>query len=163
MQSIKTFVIFILFIIIAFGIGYGLGYMKLKGAQKEWAAAKGELQSKISTLEKELFRARARESLREMSATVSQIVAHLAEKNFGLAVKAVDGLKESFSTIHPVLDEEWKSKLSFFLPALEEIKKEAENLNPAVRKKTEDFKTLFEQSLKPVIPAFPGALAPRLQ
>ena len=149
MQSVKTFIIFIILIVIAFGIGYGLGYMKLKGAEKEWAAAKGEMQSKISALEKELFRARARESLREMSEALSQTVTHLSEKNFGLAVKAVDGLKESFAAVLPVLDEEWKSKFAFFLPALEELRKEAENLSPTSKKKIEDLKNLFEQSLKP--------------
>ena len=33
-------------------------------------------------------------------------------------------------------------------PAVEEIKKEAENLSPNVQKKIEDLRNLFEQSLK---------------
>ena len=149
MQSVKTFFIIIVLVILAFGIGYGLGYMKLKSAEKEWTAARGELQSKISYLEKDLSRAKARETLWDMSEVLSQVMVHLSEKNFDLASKAVAGLKETFSTIQANLDEEWKAKLGFFLPALEEIKKEAEDLSQNAREKTEDLKNLFEQSLKP--------------
>ena len=149
MQSVKTFFIFIVLVILAFGIGYGLGYMKLKSAEKEWAAARGELQSKISYLEKDLSRAKARETLWDMSEALSQVIVHFSEKNFGLAGKTLEGLKETFSAIQSNLDEEWKTKFGFFLPALEEIKKEAEDLSQNARKKTEDLKNLFEQSLKP--------------
>ena len=149
MQNVKRFFIFIVLVILAFGIGYGLGYMKLRTAEKEWAAAKVEMQSKIGNLEKELARAKARETLWDMSEALSQVLVHISEKNFGLAGKALEGLKETYSAIQPNLDEEWKAKFGFFLPALEEIKKEAENLSQNARKKIEDLKNLFEQSLKP--------------
>ncbi len=149
MPSFKGFLIFVVLIIIAFGVGYGLGYMKLRTAEEQWAVKKGEMQSKIGTLEKELARVKARESLREMSEGLSQIMVHLSEKNFGLAVKALDGMKETFGAIQPNLEEEWKGKLGFFLPALDEIKKEAENMTPNAKKKTEELKTLLEQTLKP--------------
>ena len=149
MQSMKTFFIFIILVILAFGTGYGLGYMKLKTAEKEWAAAKVEMKSKIGNLEKELARAKAREKLWDISESLSQVLVHFSEKNFGLAGKALEGLKETFTAIQPNLDEEWKAKFGFFLPALEEIKKEAEILSQNAMKKTEDLKNLFEQSLKP--------------
>ena len=149
MQSVKTFLIFLIFVILAFGIGYGLGYMKLKSAEKEWAAARGELQSKISYLEKDLSRAKARETLWDMAETLSQVIVHFSEKNFGLAGKTLEELKGTFSATQSNLDEAWKTKFGFFLPALEEIKKEAENLSQNARKKAEDLKILFEQSLKP--------------
>lgn len=106
MQSVKTFFIFIVLVILAFGIGYGLGYMKLKSAEKEWTAARGELQSKISYLEKDLSRAKARETLWDMSEALSRVIVHFSEKNFGLAGKTVDGLKETFFAIQSNLDEE---------------------------------------------------------
>jgi hypothetical protein len=149
MPSVKTFFIFILLVILAFGVGYGLGYMKLRTAEKEWAAAKFEMQSKIGNLEKELTRAKAREKLWDISDSLSQVLAHISEKNFGLAGKALEALQETFSTLLPNLDEEWKAKLGFFLPALEEIKKETEGLNQNAARKTDDLKNLFEQSLKP--------------
>jgi hypothetical protein len=149
MQNFKTFLIIIILIVLAFGIGYGLGYMKLKNVEKEWSIARNEMQSKIGNLERELARAKARETLWDMSEALSQVIVHFSEKNFGLAGKALEGLKETFSAIQPTLDEEWKAKFGFFFPALEEIKKEAENLSQNARKKTEDLKILFEQSLKP--------------
>ena len=144
----KIFICTIL-IIVAFVIGYGWGYIRLRNAEKEWAAAKGEMQSRISKLETDLARAKVRESLREMSETLTQISTHLSEKNYGLAVKTADGLKEAFGALQPNLDEEWKAKFNFFPPALEEIKKEAENVNLNARKKTEEIQNLFEQALKP--------------
>ncbi len=148
MRAFKIFLIFIVLIALAFGIGYGLGYMKLKAAEKEWAAAKAEWQTKIGNLEKELARAKAREALWDISDNLSQVLVHISEKNFGLAVKALEGLKETFIAVQPNLNEEWRAKFAFFLPALEEIKKEAENLSPNVQKKIEDLRNLFEQSLK---------------
>ena len=148
MRTFKTFLICIVLIILAFGIGYGLGYLKLRTAEKEWTAPKAELQSKIGNLEKELARAKAREALWDISDALSQVLIHISEKNFGLAAKALESLKETFTAIQPNLNEEWRAKFSFFLPAVEEIRKEAENLSPNAKKKIEDLRNLFEQSLK---------------
>ncbi len=147
MQSIKIFLIWVVLILVAFGIGYGWGYIKLRNAQKGWMTTKNEMEARISILEKDLVRARARETLREMSSSLSQVINHLGEKNFGLTVKAIDGLKESFIAVQSSLDEEWKSKFDFFLPALEEIRKEAENLTPQAKKNTEELKVRFDQAL----------------
>jgi len=148
MRTFKIFLICIVLIALAFGIGYGLGYLKLKTAEKEWTAAKAELQSKIGNLGKELARAKAREALWDISDALSQVLIHISEKNFGLAAKALESLKETFTAIQPNLNEEWRAKFSFFLPAVEEIRKEAENLSPNAKKKIEDLRNLFEQSLK---------------
>jgi len=148
MRTFKIFLICLVLIVLAFGIGYGLGYLKLKTAEKEWTAAKAELQSKIGNLGKELARAKAREALWDISDALSQVLIHISEKNFGLAAKALESLKETFTAIQPNLNEEWRAKFSFFLPAVEEIRKEAENLSPNAKKKIEDLRNLFEQSLK---------------
>ncbi len=148
MRTFKTFLIIIVLILLAFGVGYGLGYLKLRTAEKEWTAARAEFQSKIGNLEKELARAKAREALWDISDALSQVLVHISEKNFGLAVKTLEGLKETFNAVQPNLNEEWRAKFAFFLPAVEEIKKEAENLSLNAKKKTEELKDLFEQSLK---------------
>jgi len=149
MSNLKTFIICTLLVIAAFAAGYGLGYRQWKKAEKVWTVAKSEMAAKIGNLEKELVRAKARDSLLEMAETFSQIITHLSEKNFGLAGKTVEGLKETFATIRPHLDEEWKTKFAFLLPALEEIKKEVETLSLTAKKKAEEIKSHFEQSLKP--------------
>ena len=147
MKSLKSFLIYVILIAVAFGIGYGWGYIKLNKAQKEWLTTKNGMQARIDTLANDLARAKARENLRDMSYSLSQVINHLSEKNFGLAVKAIDGLKESFTAVQSLLDEEWKAKFSFFLPALEEIRKEEETLSPNARKKVEELKVRFDQAL----------------
>ena len=144
----KTVLIFILLIGIAFGAGYGWAYLKWRSAETEWAAARGEMQSKISVLEKDLAQVKARESLREISDLFTEILTDFREKNFGLAGKAADGLKEKFQALQGSLDTETKGKLGFLVPALEEIKKEAEALSPNGQKKTEEIKKQFDQMLK---------------
>jgi hypothetical protein len=42
-----------------------------------------------------------------------------------------------------------KNRFDFFLPALEEAKKEAESLGPTATNKIEELKRLFEQALRP--------------
>ena len=145
----RTYLILIILIIVAFGAGYVLGFWKLYSAEEKWAVAKGEMQSKISSLEKELAQAKARESLREMSDLLSQVTTHLAEKNFGLAIKSLDSMREAFLTLQPSIPGEAKTRFDFFLPAIEEAKKEAESLSPNAKKKVEEMKSLFDQALKP--------------
>lgn len=145
----KTYFIFILLIAVAFGVGYVLGYWKFYDAEKQWTAAKSELQSTLSSLKKQLAQVQARETLREMSDGFTEILGHLTEKNFGLAAKAADGMKEKFLGLQPGLDESLKGQFNFLVPALEEIKKEAEAMSPNAGKKVEEFKKQFDQVLKP--------------
>lgn len=148
MQSLKTILICVILILIAFGVGYGLGYWKLQMAEREWAVAKGEMQAKISSLEKEIALAKARESLRELGDSLTQVSTDISEKNFGLALKTLEGVKETFISVQTTLKGEIKSQFDFFLPALEEIKKEAESLNPNAGKRVEEAKKSFEQALR---------------
>jgi hypothetical protein len=147
-MGFKAVLIVILLILSAFGAGFGYGYWKLYTAEKEWAAAKGELQTKISGVEKELALFKAREKLWEMPQTLSEAITHMGEKNYGLAAKALDGAKEAFSAARNLLGGEMKDRFDFFLPALEEAKKEVENLSPNAPKKVEELIGLFEQALK---------------
>jgi len=147
-MGFKAVLIVILLILSAFGAGFGYGYWKLYTAEKAWAAAKGELQSKISRMEKELALFKAREKLWEMPQTLSEAISHMGQKNYGLAAKALDGAKEAFSAARNLLGGEMKDRFDFFLPALEEAKKEVENLSPNAPKKVEELIGLFEQALK---------------
>lgn len=146
-MQFKTYLIIIILVVVAFGIGYGWQNMKLRNAEKEWAEAKGEMQSKISSLEKELAQVKARESLWEMPLGISQVSIHLSEKNFGLATQALDQLKETFAKAQVALNDEWKKNFDFFLPALEEIRNEAQNMNPSAKKKIEELENRFIQAL----------------
>jgi hypothetical protein len=47
------------------------------------------------------------------------------------------------------LGEEVKTRFDFFLPALEEAKKETESMGVNATKKIEEVKQLFEQALRP--------------
>jgi len=52
-------------------------------------------------------------------------------------------------SIRTTLGGEIKTQFDFFLPALEEIKKEAEVLSPNAGKRAEEVKKSFEEALKP--------------
>jgi len=148
MRTFKIVVLMVVFIAAAFAAGYGVGFYRLKSAEKAWSAAKQEMQAKIGSLEKELALAKAREALREIPDALSQAGTHIVEKNYGLAVKALEGIEENFTGLQSLLGDEMKRKFDFFLPALKEIKKEADQVNPDVKKRVEELKSLFEQALK---------------
>lgn len=145
-MQFRTFLIIIVLVVVAFGVGYGWKNMKLRNAEKEWAAAKGEMQTKISSLEKELAQVKARESLWEMPLALSQVSIHLSEKNFGLATQALDQLKEIFTKAQVTLNDEWKKRFEFFLPALEEIRDETQNMNPGAKEKIEKLGNLLKEA-----------------
>ena len=148
-MSFKATLIVAFLILVAFGAGYGVGYWKLQMAEKEWTAAKEEMQTKISSMEKELALAKAREKLWEMPEKLSEVITHLGEKNFGLAAKTLDGAREAFLAALNSLEGEMKDRFDFFLPMLEEAKKEAESMGPNATRKVEEAKKLFEQALRP--------------
>ncbi len=148
-MNFKAFLIVVILILASFGAGYGVGYWKLQNAKKEWVVAKGEMETKISRMEKELALAKAREKLWEMPVKLSEVITHLKEKNFGLAAKTLDEARENFLSALNSFKGEMKNRFDFFLPALEEAKKEAERLGPNAANKVEDLKRLFEQALKP--------------
>jgi hypothetical protein len=145
----RTILIMILIIAVAFITGYLWGYIQLRSAEKEWAATQSEMLSKIGVMEKELAQVKTREMLREIPETLSEVMTHFSDKNFGLAIKTLDGIKENFQKIHSSLNDEMRKKFDFFLPALEDLKKEAENTDQNALKRTEEVKRLFEQMLKP--------------
>ena len=149
-MNFKAVLIVVILILASFGVGYGVGYWKLHVAEEKWTAAKGEMQTKISGMEKELALAKAREKLWEMPGKLSEVITHLAEKNFGLAAKTLDETKENFLSAMNSFGGEMKGRFGFFLPTLEEAKKEAEKLGPNAGKNVEELKRLFEQALKPV-------------
>ncbi len=148
MRTFKAIVLIAVFIVIAFAAGYGIGFYRLRSAEKAWSAAKQEMQAKIGSLEKELALAKAREALREIPDALTQAGTHIAEKNYGLAVKALDGIEESFTGLQSLLGDEVKGKFEFFLPALKEVRKEADQVSPDARKRVEELRSLFEQALK---------------
>jgi hypothetical protein len=74
---------------------------------------------------------------------------HISEKNFGLAGRGLEGIKDTFIAIQAHLDEEMKKRFEFFLPALEEIKKDTDAMSLNVKNKIETVKNNFEQALKP--------------
>ena len=147
-MSFKSVLVVIVLILAAFGAGYGLAYWKLYTAEQEWAAIKGEMQSKIGGMEKEMALAKAREKVWEMPEKLSEVITHLAEKNFGLAAKTLDGAKEGFLSALNSLGGEMKSRFDLFLPALEEAKKEAESMGANAAIKVEEARKLFEQALR---------------
>jgi hypothetical protein len=148
----KTFLAVIILIAAAFGAGYFLGYWKLHLAEKNWAATQGEMRSQISSLEKQLALARAREKLFEIPEMLAEAGTHLAEKNFGLAGRTLEGVKEAFAAAQPTLSGEVKAGFDPFLAALEEAKKQAQSLSPDAQGKVEEARRLFEQALRPAGP-----------
>lgn len=147
-MQFRTYLIIVILVVVAFGIGAGWQNLRLRNAEKECAAAKGEMQSQIRSLEKELDQIKARESLLEMPLALSQVSLHLSEKNFGLATQALDQLKEIFGKSHVALTDEWKRQFDFFLPALEEVRNEVHNMSPSANKKIKELEERFNQTLR---------------
>ncbi|MBI4496191.1 MAG: hypothetical protein HY697_04565 [Deltaproteobacteria bacterium] len=144
----RTFLIIAVLIVAAFVAGYLVEYLKLREAEKRWRAAQEESQARIAQLEKDLLLARARLSLWEMPLVLSQVIQHLSQNNFGLAVQTLDRLKENFSATQAALAEEGRGKFDFLLPALEEIRQKAQALSPEARTQTEELKARMEQVLR---------------
>jgi hypothetical protein len=149
----KKILICVVLIAVAFGIGFGWGYLKLRDARKTWTATSQEMQTRIAALERELTVAKARVVLWEVPLALSRVGEHLGDKNFGLATKDLDQLQDRFLKSQALLGGEWQGKFDFFLPGLEEIRKETQSLSPGAKARTEDLRSRFEQNLKSLPPS----------
>ena len=145
----KTFMIFVFLVLIAFGLGYGWGYWKLHLAEKEWNDVKAAMEEKIGRMEKDLVRARAWEALRNLSGMLEESMNQFSDKNFGLAVRTIDKMKETVGEIQPSIPEDIKGRLNFLLPALDEVRQEIEKMSPDAKKKAEEVKNRIEAALRP--------------
>jgi hypothetical protein len=145
----KTFVIFVFLILIAFGLGYGWGYWKFYLAEKDWNAAKAAMEQKIGRMEEDLVRARAWEALRGLSGMLEEAMNQFADKNFGLAAQTIDKMKETLGEIQPSIPEDIKGRLSFLLPALDEVRQEIEKMSPDAKKKAKEVQDRIEAALRP--------------
>jgi hypothetical protein len=145
----KTFVIFVVLIIIAFGLGYGWGYWKLHLAEQDWSATKAAMEEKINRMEKDLVKAKAWQALRNLSGMLDEAMDQYAEKNFGLAMQTIDKMKETFREIQLSVPEDVKGRLSFLLPALDEVRQEIEKMGPDVKKKAKEVQDRIEAALRP--------------
>ena len=148
MRTFRNFIIFVVLVVIAFGAGYGLGYWKLQSAEKEWASARGEMQSKIGNLEKELAKARTRETLREMYDILSQVVADLSEKNFGLAGKHLDRVKEACRG-SASLPPEMRNELDYLPAAMRRDQERNPNFEPRSPEKSRGDEESLRSKFKP--------------
>ncbi|MBI5968221.1 MAG: hypothetical protein HY882_10250, partial [Deltaproteobacteria bacterium] len=59
-----------------------------------------------------------------------------------------DQIKETFAQAQSALSSELKGTFDFFLPALEEIKRDAQDMSLNAKKKIEELKKRFEQELR---------------
>lgn len=149
MQTLRTILVTVVLVVAAFAAGYAVGHFKWKNAEKGWLLAEEEMKGKIGALEKELTRAKAREAFREIPASLRRnVLPHVTEKNFGLAKKSLGEIREKFSAAQEHLEEAVRKKFEFFLPALAELQKEADQMNPEFPQKTEELGALFEDALK---------------
>ncbi len=145
----KTFVIFVVLIIIAFGLGYGWGVWKLRLAEKDWSAAKAAMEEKISRMEKDLVKAKAWQALRDLSGMLDEAMNQFSEKNFGLAMQVIDKMKETLGVIQSSIPEEVKGRLSFLPSALDEVRQEIEKMSPEAKKKAKEVQDRIEAALRP--------------
>ena len=145
----KTFVIFVVLIIIAFGLGYGWGVWKLRLAENDWNATKAAMEEKIGRMEKDLIKAKAWQALRDLSGMLDEAMDQYAEKNFGLAMQKIDKIKETLAEIQLSIPEDVKGRLSFLLPALDEVRQEIEKMSPDAKKKAKEVQDRIEAALRP--------------
>jgi hypothetical protein len=148
-MRLKTFVIFVFLILFAFGAGYGWGYWKLRLAEKNWSASRAAMEEKIGRLEQDLSKARAWEALRGLSGMLDEAMNQFSEKNYGMAVQTIDKMKETFREIQPSIPEDTRGRLSFLLPALDEVRQEIEKMNPDAKQKVKEVQARIEAALRP--------------
>jgi hypothetical protein len=148
-MRLKTFVIFVFLILFAFGAGYGWGSWKLRLAEKNWSASRATMEEKIGRLEQELAKARSWEALRGLSGMLDEAMNQFSEKNYGMAMQTIDKMKETFQKIQPSIPEDTRGRLSFLLPALDEIRQEIEKMNPDAKQKAKELQARIEAALRP--------------
>lgn len=139
----------------AYGAGSLQGYLGLQKAEAEWKKERDQMNAAIEAKTKELAMLKTQQALWQLGSGVSEILAHLADKNYGLARDTARALSSAFSKALADMDDSMRNKLQPLGALLDDTSRAADSLSGDTRPKALEAQALIQKALASGIVAPP--------
>ena len=141
-------VIFVLVLIAAgFGGGFYWGEMRLRQASASWKTERDKLEATVKETTQALSALQNTRSLWEIDGRVSEILADLADNNFGLARDAAQAAQMLLEKASPGFDSGLSATLAPLDGILKDIVQDAPVLSPQAKAKAREARTLVRAAI----------------
>jgi cell division protein FtsB len=144
-----AFVVALALIGAAYGAGSLQGYVGLQKARADWKKERDQMSAAIEAKTKELATLKTQQALWQLGSGVSQVLAHLADKNYGLARDTARSMSLALSKAQMDMDDSMKGTLLPLGPLLEETSRAADSLSADARLKALQAQAMIQSALAP--------------
>jgi len=153
-----AFLIAVALVAAAYGVGRLQGALSEKAAREEWQKQKAEMESSAAANQKELSDLRSQKVLWRMESGLSEVLANVADKNYGLARDGAQELSDRLSGALQDMDPPLRGRVRPLAPMLDDAARAADSLSPDTRAKVRAARDLVRQILLgPAPPATDGS------
>jgi hypothetical protein len=147
-HGFRTFLIALLFVAAAFGAGYYWGELRLRQASASWKADQQRLETALAENAKTLDALKASQSLWEIDSRLSEVLADLADRNFGLASDATDAARTLLEKAAPGFTPAQGTALASLGAALKDLGQGVAALSPDAKAKAREARSLLRAAIK---------------
>jgi hypothetical protein len=147
-RRFRNFLIILLLVAAAFAGGFIWGEMRLRQASAAWKADQQKLEAALAGNAKTLDALKATQSLWEVDGYVSEVLADLADSNFGLARDAANAAILGLARATPGLTPAQSSTLAPLEGILKDLGQGATSASPDVKARAREARSLIRAALK---------------
>jgi uncharacterized membrane-anchored protein YhcB (DUF1043 family) len=147
-RRFRNFLIALILVAAAFAAGLLLGELRLRQASAAWKADQQKLEAAVADATKSLDALKAAQALWEIDGQVSEVLADLADNNFGLARDAADAARLLLEKAAPGFTVAQSSALAPLEGVLKDLGQSATSLSPDVKSKAREARSLLRAALK---------------
>jgi len=143
----------------AYGGGRLQDVVSLRAAKAQWDAEKAKLTDSLAARDRELAGLRAQSVLWKLDAGLSQVMADIADKNYGLARDAAADAAGILARMPADMDSSTRDRLQPLAALLEDTRQAADAVSPEALVKARAARALVQQILSGSagpLPAGPG-------
>ncbi len=140
-------VVVLVLIACAFGAGTLFGFLRLRSARETWLREKGDMESRLTEVSRELSALRPRDSLWRISESIAAVRIDIAEKNFGLARDAAATAQQIYTQASAALDPDTRAQIAPLGPLLTEVQSAAESVSPQAKDRAQAAADLVHKLL----------------
>lgn len=132
--------------------GFVVGAVRLSGRERAWNDERAALETRVTTLESALADARVQESAYRVLVSVSRVVVHLYEGNYGLAAAELGAVREAIADSPAAAATDLPERLEAFQRDLDEITRRVEEAGRSARETMREIERSVTTSLFPETP-----------
>jgi hypothetical protein len=131
----------------AYGAGRLQGALALRSARAAWQVTESQLNASVETKSKEIAALKSSQTLWQLHAGISEVMADIADKNYGLAR---DGAREASGVLSRSLadmDAALRDRLQPLVPLLDDTARTADEVSPEARTNAQRARALVQEAL----------------